>query len=122
MRWKDEQAWIAHADECHQHKVRRMVVGQFAFLLNEFIAITDGSFIAVVAIGDEDRLVVKESFDLTNQCGIVDRPHSADHVQMIPCFNGKHSIDGSIELVLDGTLWIGIKPEDGAEVGVNSLH
>ena len=61
MRGQDEQARIAHADEGHQHEVGGMIVRQFAFFLDEFIAVTNGGFVAMVAIGDEDGLVVRRA-------------------------------------------------------------
>lgn len=57
---QDEQPRVAHADEGHQHEVGGMIVRQLAFLLDQFVTITNGCFIPMVAICYENGLVVKE--------------------------------------------------------------
>lgn len=119
---QDEQPGIAHAYEGHQHEVGGMIVRKLAFLLDQFITITDCGFITMVTISNEDGLVVEERLDVSIERSIIDRPDLADDTQVIVCFGGKNSRDSGIELVLNRAVRVWIKPKDRAEVSVYSLH
>ena len=53
-----EQPRIVHSDEHHQDVIGRMVAERPLFG-RQFVAVVAGGFIAVVAVGDEDRLGLK---------------------------------------------------------------
>ena len=55
MRRQHEQARILHADAHHQHEIGRVVRRQRA-AADKLVAVVAGRFVAVVPVGDEDRL------------------------------------------------------------------
>ena len=84
MRRHDDQTRVFHADEHHQHEVRGMIRSQKAGLVN-LPAILAGRLIAVVAVGNENRLRPDDRGDRGNRAHIRHRPNLADDAQMIGC-------------------------------------
>src|SRR5207247_1305143 len=55
VRRKDRQAGIAHAHQHHENEIGGVVVGEAASLTT-FFQVTQGGFVTVVAVGNEDGL------------------------------------------------------------------
>ena len=113
----DDQARIAHADEHHQHEIGRMVRRQrTAGGRRQFVAVVAGRFVAMMAVGDEDRLRAHLAGQMRNHARIGHRPHAMDHAQMVGRLDGRRLADGRFEQVLGDAFGIGIQAEDLAEV------
>ena len=63
VRGEHQQAGIAHADAHHQHEVGRMIGRELAGG-GQLVAVVAGGFVAMVAVGDEQRLGAHQADEL----------------------------------------------------------
>ena len=77
-----------------------MLEGQFALLAN-LLAVVARGFIAVVSVGDKDRLGAHESDDLRDDVRIVDDPHAVDDAVFVRRFEGRFAANRVFKDILD---------------------
>ena len=116
MRRQHEQARVVHAHALRQHEVGRMIRVERP-LLGEPVAIVAGRFVAVMAVGNEQRLGVHDRGDVGDHLDVGDRPHAMDDAQMVGRRERRLPVDGFFEQVLGGVFGIGIEAKNLAEVG-----
>ncbi len=115
VRGKHQQAGVAHADAHHQHEVGRIVWLQLAGG-GQFVAVVAGRFVAVVAVGDEQRLGGHQLDQLRDHRRIGDRPQAMDDAQVVGGFDRRNLLGGGFEQVLGGVGVVGKQAEDLAQV------
>ena len=86
MRRHHDQPRIAHADEHHQHEIGRVVRRQRAVSRGQFIAVVAGRFVAMMPIGNEERLRTEGARKLRDEADIVNRPHPMNDAEVIGRF------------------------------------
>ena len=116
VRREDQEAGVAHADEHHEAEVGRVVVAGIIAVLDPLIAILEAGLIAMVTVGDEDRLARHQAADGGVRFEVVDDPEPVLDPEVVGC----HHRRAVAESLLDGSqhraLGVGIEAEDRAEI------
>jgi hypothetical protein len=122
MRRQDHQSRVTHSYEHHHHEIRRTVgTGEFSGSLQSVSEI-DGRFVAVMPIGNEDRLLAEDSTHPFNNAMIGHRPHPVDDAQMVCRFQRGNRRKCLFERLLYGIFLIGIQSENRREVELTGLQ
>ena len=117
VRGQDDQAGVAHADEHHHAEVGRVVgAGQLA-RGGELVAELEAGLVAMVAVGDEDRLRRPISpCDRGVRRLVVDRPEPVDDAEVVRRLERGPVADAGLGGAEDRAFGVGIEAEDRAEV------
>ena len=117
MRRHDDQARIVHRHAHHQRVVGR-VFGREEAAIVDLVAVVAGRLVAVVAVGDEDRLGAHDGRKLGDRRDVGHRPEAMDDAQVVGGHQRRLFGRGRVQKVLGLALGIGIQSEDRAEVGL----
>ena len=113
----DDQARIVHRHAHHQRVVGR-VGGREEAAVVDLLPVVAGGLVAVVAVGDEDRLGAHHGRELRDHGHVGDRPEAMDHAQMVGGHQRRLVGHGGVQQVLGLALGVGIEAEDRAHLGL----
>ena len=116
MRRQDEEAGVAHADQHHQAEVGRVVVAGELAGRGQFVAVFQAGLVAVVAVGDEDRLGRPSGLDRGAASLVGDRPEALTTPRWSVASSGVRSRKPASTAREHRAVGIGIEAEDRAEV------
>ena len=118
MSRQDDQPWVAHAHEYHEDEIGGAIgMGRLGILgRTPFFQILQTRFVAMMAVGNKDRLGPQKPRKPADELLIRQRPESMDYAQMIGRFEGWRFSDGRFENSAHFVCGVRKKAEDRAEV------
>ena len=116
-----QQAWVFESNQRHHYEVAGVAWTDFA-CVQLFLLELQGRMVAVMSVGQEDRLVLEEAGDRAGEGRVGDLPQGCPQFVAVVGVQIRGPGHDFLEYGTQGAAGVAVEAHDGADVGVARFH